>query len=657
MSATAAVCAACIVATAALTVREDHRARDADAARLAAAADDVAATLASRLRDYALILSGLRGFAHAGGGVDRLRRDAWRQYARDLRAHDPFGGIKGLALVRRARTADLPALAEAARDEYLPDFAVHPAPDPDGDAEHRVIVYHEPLAPNRRAVGFDIATNQSSVAAQDAARDSGQVTLTGATRLVQQRADSPARVGLVMYAAIYDGNAVPGDRAARRERQSGLVGAPIFADELIAPAVGRGLRRDVRVVVRDAGETLWDSDPGDARTTGLAAGRAVEFGGRRWSLALEARPSFRGEGAATQTATAGLLGTTLLTAVTWGLAASLRRTGRRAASVEARFAAAFHGGAAGMGLLDGAGRWTAANDALCRMLGRPRDGVVSGALTLADAVHPDDRPAHDAAAARLLRPGVVAGEGRRATFECRLRRPDGREIWAMLALAAVPDPAGRDGRPGLVLQAQDLTDRKRLERRLERAATHDRLTRLPTRAVFDRALADRFAGRVRGHYDPRFAVLFVDLDRFKAVNDDLGHAAGDRLLRGVAGRLRAQLRRRGHGRGTGDLAARLGGDEFVVILGDIASPQQALAVADRLRRAVAAPFRLGPAGEARVGASIGVATGFGHHETAADLLRRADAAMYAAKRRGRSGDGRPVLLDGDAPPARLPRAA
>jgi len=169
---------------------------------------------------------------------------------------------------------------------------------------------------------------------------------------------------------------------------------------------------------------------------------------------------------------------------------------------------------------------------------------------------------------------------------------------------------------------------------LGRRALHDELTGLPNRALFWEHLHHRVA--LADRRQTGFAVLFVDLDDFKAVNDTLGHAAGDRLLVDLASRLRAALR-------TGDTAARVGGDEFVVLLDDVATTEAALVVAQRLSEALRAPYELGT--EQRiVMASVGVAVGPAGFRTADEVVAAADAAMYDAKRRG---GGRSVLYNED----------
>ncbi len=194
--------------------------------------------------------------------------------------------------------------------------------------------------------------------------------------------------------------------------------------------------------------------------------------------------------------------------------------------------------------------------------------------------------------------------------------------WWTLQLFAVP---GSDGLIGMGVAAIDITEQREAARALAHSATHDALTGLPNRAL----LADRLeveVARAARRREP-IAVLFCDLDRFKEVNDSLGHAAGDELLRATADRLRHAVR-------NGDTVARLGGDEFAVLCADLADTAAAVAVAERVRELVRPPVRVGER-EVSVTMSIGVTAGVPDGTGAAQLLADADVAMYEAKDAGR----------------------
>jgi diguanylate cyclase (GGDEF)-like protein len=183
---------------------------------------------------------------------------------------------------------------------------------------------------------------------------------------------------------------------------------------------------------------------------------------------------------------------------------------------------------------------------------------------------------------------------------------------------------GRVDERGLRRAVALAIERKRVETRLAHQALHDDLTGLPNRALFLDRLGQALSRL--GRHSTSVAVLFLDLDRFKAVNDALGHAAGDELLRSVASRLASVLR-------AGDTAARLSGDEFAVLCEDVAGERHAVGVAERVAEALRAPFTLGD-DEVYMRSSVGIALAVEGTEEPDGLLREADAAMYRAKERG-----------------------
>jgi diguanylate cyclase (GGDEF)-like protein len=170
-------------------------------------------------------------------------------------------------------------------------------------------------------------------------------------------------------------------------------------------------------------------------------------------------------------------------------------------------------------------------------------------------------------------------------------------------------------------------ERKILEQRLEFRAFHDPLTHLPNRSLFTDRFEQALARSER--HGSKVAVLFVDLDDFKEINDSLGHEAGDRVLVAVAHRLRSCLR-------PTDTAARLGGDEFTMLLEDVEDVEGAVRVAERALGELRAPINLGEL-ETRVDTSIGITVGSGAHDHPGKLLRQADLALYRAKGRGKAG--------------------
>ncbi|WP_410629751.1 EAL domain-containing protein [Amycolatopsis sp. cmx-4-83] len=257
----------------------------------------------------------------------------------------------------------------------------------------------------------------------------------------------------------------------------------------------------------------------------------------------------------------------------------------------------------------------AANPAACRIIGVPEPdlvGVPCHTLVLfTEAGHwipPDEMPSVQSRRTGVTHNGLVV----------RLRRPDGRDVWVSLTsrLLDPDDPAAR----AVVTTFTDITETRAIGARLAHDATHDPLTRLANRTL----VLDRLDVRGRGP----LTVLFLDLDKFKVINDSLGHPVGDQVLRIVGERLRRSS-------GREDLVGRLGGDEFVVVTGEVTEAVEVRALAEHLRAALAEP--IGVLGrQLHLDASIGVVlVGAADGRSAEDLLRDADVAMYQAKTLGR----------------------
>ncbi|WP_334175123.1 PAS domain S-box protein, partial [Pseudoxanthobacter sp.] len=286
----------------------------------------------------------------------------------------------------------------------------------------------------------------------------------------------------------------------------------------------------------------------------------------------------------------------------------------------------------GIAVTDGNGRIVQVNRAFCVITGYSQSDVLGVDARILLPTGPD----------QSLAAALTESVSSKGSWEGEIenRRKDGTSFAERIVSSALHD---RDGRLiGSVTLISDVTERKRREDEVWRRANFDALTGLPNRTLLDDRLGQALARSER--LDLPAAVLFIDLDRFKPVNDTWGHTAGDELLQHVAGRIRACVRAE-------DTVARLGGDEFVVVLPMVHSESDAAAVATKILRALSAPYDLtGIAARVDVGASIGVAVARGGESDAGTLLARADAAMYRGKAAGR---GRVVC----AGPAAAPDAA
>lgn len=260
------------------------------------------------------------------------------------------------------------------------------------------------------------------------------------------------------------------------------------------------------------------------------------------------------------------------------------------------------------------GEFVEVNRAFESTFGYPvEEALGESSLELPLWVDPEER---DRLARRLEEGGSVTG------VETRLRTADGdlRDVLFFADRVRIRD------RPCMLGMALDVTERKAAEQALQRLALHDTLTGLPNRSLFNDRL--RHARERAERRDGDVAVLFLDLDRFKVVNDTLGHPAGDELLRRVAERVRGATRGE-------DTVARLGGDEFAILLEGLASRQDTVTTAERVLDALEPPFDVGGT-TVRQAASLGICLGADVPDRADDLLRFADVAMYRAKERDRS---------------------
>jgi PAS domain S-box-containing protein len=259
------------------------------------------------------------------------------------------------------------------------------------------------------------------------------------------------------------------------------------------------------------------------------------------------------------------------------------------------------------------------------------------ATSSTEQIHPDDRPRVLQAAEKAR----LSGQGERVEY--RIRHKDGSWRTLESTACAIRDAKGETDK--LVIVNRDITERKRAEEMLVHNAFHDVLTGLPNRTLF----VDRVQHALtlsKRHANYRFAVLLIDVDEFKIINDSLGHTAGDEMLIQLGQRLRGSVRRadmvsRPRIGGVSDNSAndrtlaRLGGDEFAILLDDIRDPVAAVRVAERVQAELVAPFVVNQE-EIVISASIGIASSTTPHTRAEDLVRDADIAMYRAKRAGKA---------------------
>lgn len=289
------------------------------------------------------------------------------------------------------------------------------------------------------------------------------------------------------------------------------------------------------------------------------------------------------------------------------------RVARELNESQERFRRVFEEGAVGMAIVGPDYRFMEVNDALCQILGYGKEELTR--LGIRDVSHPDDFEPTAEMSRRLF-----AGELSTYRAEKRYLKKTGEVVWVQLSVSLVHGDGGEPLYSIGVLQ--DITERKRAEQEMQFLALHDTLTGLPNRTLFTDRLQQAIL--TAGRDGQSFGLLVMDMDRFKEVNDSLGHQSGDLLLQQMAARLRSALRQ-------SDTVARLGGDEFGVLPFGVQDVQGSVLAAQKILGARDLPFTLGEA-TVEVGLSIGVAQYPEHGRDAETLMRRADVAMYVAKR-------------------------
>jgi diguanylate cyclase (GGDEF)-like protein/PAS domain S-box-containing protein len=313
-----------------------------------------------------------------------------------------------------------------------------------------------------------------------------------------------------------------------------------------------------------------------------------------------------------------VLGASAVAVIGWRInestRAGLRAASRRARDESQRFRVSFESGISGMCILGTDGRYLQVNRALCEMLGYSEQELLRSSP--AALTHPEDRERE----VEAVLAAMADGSDVYATEKRYLHR-NGSEVWAQIGLRVVRNEAGEVDY--FLLQVNDITERKRFEEELSHRALHDALTGLPNRRLF----LDRVRGaltRLLRHPNP-LTVLFVDLDRFKLVNDTLGHAIGDEILVQAGRRLERALRAQ-------DTVARFGGDEFTILC-EGADAHEAQRLGARILDVLAEPFEH-DGREFQLSASVGARVTDSPHVAAEVVIQEADRALYLAKQKG-----------------------
>lgn len=585
-----------------------------------------ASRLEQRMRAQEQVLRGVQGLFAAGTPVGR---ETFVRYVDALQLGAEVAGLVGVGWAPLVQAADVSAHTAAMRAQGLAAYTLVPVAQ---RTQYAPLVQLEPASDTTlRPLGHDLLADPDHRAAMERARDSGAATITGK---VGRTLDSGAagHVGFVMYMPLYRSGAATHTVDARRAALLGWVVAPCRMDVWMAGLPGLDAN-GVGVRIFDGIELssqslLFDSHPG-VRPQPPAAAATLEYlhvAGRSWTLsmvehadALAASPAHH---KAETIARNGVLLSGLLALLAWVLLSDRARTvimatqmTRELRETKEHFELIFDSSPDGMVITQQAdGLVVDINKGFTAMTGYERSDVVSisiGALPIWKSVEDRRRYRHELAEHQFCE-----------NLEVALVTKAGHTIIGILSA----QPATFKGVACFVGVVRDITSRKAIEDRMAHMAQHDSLTGLPNRALFDDRLKQAIVqvNRNRG----RLALLYVDLDHFKPVNDTLGHAVGDVLLKAVAQRMMESVR-------ASDTVARIGGDEFVVLLPDVHDAADALAVAEKIRRALHQPFDIVAGKLVQISSSTGVALYPDHGADEIALSKNADMAMYRSKQQGR----------------------
>ncbi len=602
-------------------------------------------------RSIAGDIEALMGLASFMASAPEVQREHFHAFLRTAMAHHP--AIQALEWAPRVPDAKRPAFENAMRLHGAPGFRITERGVDGGlvpagvRAEYFPVTFIEPFLPNGEALGFDLASDKERRATLEKARAMGAPAASAAITLVQE---TRGEIGVLVVQPVYLRPVALDYATPDPPVLQGYAVAVFRIPDLVESVYGAAYRQDMRLEVLEqdaaAGQRrLYGSEasPEERRPSELQWSTRIGMAGRVWTLRFSPTrrylAAYRSWAAWTGSAAvpllSGLLAALLLAmsgrstrieALVAQRTAELREANRSLRESEARFRNLADTVPVLIWLADPDGRRTYFNRPWLDLTGRTLEQELD--FGWSEQVHPEDREAC------LEAYGEAVGSRHAFEVEYRIRRRDGSYRWILDRGGPRYTPDGHFA--GFIGTAMDVTERRAAQDEVEHLAYHDALTGLPNR----RLLLDRLQQAVaqaerRGHV---LAVLYADLDHFKIVNDTLGHAAGDALLRQAVVRLEECLRDE-------DTVARVGGDEFLVVLPSLPSGEAAAPVAQKILAALARPYPVAE-GEVRVTVSLGIGVYPGDGADPETLIRNADTALYEAKQAGRnafrffSGEGR-----------------
>ena len=590
--------------------------------------------ISNRIDTYSEVLRATAGFFN---GSEIVTRQEFNSFIVSLGLADYYPGIQGVGFSRVIEPLELADHIASIRAEGFPTYSVYP----EGDRDlYTSIVYLEPFSDrNLRAFGYDMYSDPVRREAMNNAVENNRLSISGAVRLVQE-SDLDAQAGFLMYMPIY-AHVTPFTTVS--ERQENIVGwayAVFRMNDFMGAVQGESLN-DIEIEIYDGNVISQQTLMYDSHTLAVqnqndsypSLQEKIRFKivDRNWTFIISSLPAMAQRVDINNAGYVNSIG--LITGISFSLIIWLLITGRQRAIATSRkiHKELIFEQERLRNIIDGTrvGTWewniatgeTKFNEYWAAIVGYTLSELEPISIeTWSKLVHPEDL-----AKSEILLQKHFTGELPYYEFEARMRHRDGHWVW-VLDRGKVSTRAA-DGSPLLMFGThEDISDRKANEASMIYELQHDLLTKLPNRNLFLDRLQRALLNARRN--SSKLAVMFVDIDKFKLINDNFGHDIGDLVLIEVAKRIKSCLRE-------SDTAARIGGDEFTVLLPVIADAQDAVFVAEKIRQTVTHNFVLNEQ-SLDVSTSIGIAIYPEHGIDDETLMKNADAAMYYTKNHGRN---------------------
>ena len=602
---------------------------------------EVDSRLDQRMKSYEQILRGVRGLFI---GSETVTRKEFRSYVDSLHLGDNYPSSMGIGFVTIVPSAQKREHVAAMRAEGVSTYSIKP----EGKRDiYTPVSFLEPLAgKNLFDLGYDMYSEPIRRAAMGQARDLGAAVNTGKLQLpIDDKEDSRLQNDFLMYLPVYKKGAPTATLAERRANIVGWVYASFRMTDLMSGVVGE-LASDVDIEIHDGDDLTDESMMYDPDLSGVGgnpdalytSNSRILIANHYWTVVIRSLYGFEiraDNGNPTLVAYTGI-GTSLMLALFTGMlvrsrgiavqaAARINRelTERKRAEEGLRLSAAVVKTVEEAVLVtDANNRIVSVNPAFTVVTGyAPEDVIGKDPKILSSGKH--SKEFFQELWSVLLATGSWRGEmwGKRKNGELYVK-------WLSIKLVHDED----DQLTHYVAVFSDISERKASEERMQHLAHYDALTELPNRVLFSDTLQHEIVRAFQEKRDKlnnkHLALMFLDLDKFKPINDTLGHAVGDLMLKEVAKRLLKCVRE-------SDTVSRLGGDEFVVLLPTVETEQEAMLVAYKILHSLGQTFKL-VGHSLHISASIGLVLFPDHGNNEAELTRNADIAMYYAKASGRN---------------------